>query len=511
MITGDYSAATQARLRALFSARFPGRVSEIEMRALYAASICVVTSTRAACFSLPVIEAAAAQSPAVVSDIPAHRALVSDPALRFAPDDADRLAAILERLVQDKPYRASVVAQQWPMQQPFSAAAVAGRVWSALTLARPALQRRAKPRLAMITPLPPAKSGVADYSAALAKTLADRVALTLFTAETMKTSAPPRRNFDRMISAIGNSTLHADIYDHALKCGHATICHDARLLDLTAGRGREHAAQLASAEIGRNVTTQEIADWAADEATRQASFLGPLAEAARPLIFHAPQPVALVQKRFGATARHLPLAIYRPFDEPTTPETRQAARAALKLDPERKIIASFGFVSGSKGIDEALLAFALLRETVNCELLFVGEIQDGAARFQKLARSLGIADAVRFGGSFVSESDYRLHLRAMDGALQLRRAGTGHISGALQDCIAAGLPAVASRDLAENLQAPRYIHRVSDELDPKEIAQALAAMLYASGRHKHETERADYCATYSMARYADSLLEILEI
>jgi glycosyltransferase involved in cell wall biosynthesis len=389
--------------------------------------------------------------------------------------------------------------------------AVADKVSPGLRAAPPALRRKAKPRLAMITPLPPTKSGVADYSAALAKTLAAQVELTLFTDETVKSSAPLSRDFDRVISAIGNSTLHADIYDHALKSGHAAICHDARLLDLTAGLSPEHAANLASAEIGRRVTPQEIDDWAADEGIREASFLGPLAQAARPLIFHAPHPVELVQQRFSTTARHLPLAIYRPFDAPVTPAAKQAARAALKLNPAQKIIASFGFVSASKGIDEALHAFALLRETVDCELLFVGELKEGADRFTVLARQLGIADAVRFSGGFLSEAEYRLHLLAMDGALQLRRAGAGQISGALQDCIAAGLPTVASHDLAENLQAPSYVHRVSDQFDPQEIAQALAGMLDAAGRHKHEAERTDYCATHSMAHYVNSLLEILEI
>jgi glycosyltransferase involved in cell wall biosynthesis len=219
----------------------------------------------------------------------------------------------------------------------------------------------------------------------------------------------------------------------------------------------------------------------------------------------------LVQERFGATARYLPLAIYRPFDAAITPASKAAARAALKLDPTQKIIGSFGFVSANKGIDEALRAFALLRERVNCQLLFVGELEVGPTRFQALAKHLGIADAVRFSSAFVSESEYRLHLLAVDGALQLRRTGAGQISGAVQDCIAAGLPAVASRDLAENLQAPGYIRRVSDQLNPREIAQALAEMLDSAARHDREHERADYCATHSMARYATSLLEILEI
>jgi glycosyltransferase involved in cell wall biosynthesis len=150
VIAGAYSPTTQARLQELFPAMFPGQVTEIDMRALYAAAICVVTPSRAAGFSLPVIEAAAAQTPAVVSDIAAHRALITDPAMRFAPDDADRLTEILERLVQDKSYRASVVAQQWPVWQSFSGATVAGKVWSALKPAQPAPRRKAKPRLATI-------------------------------------------------------------------------------------------------------------------------------------------------------------------------------------------------------------------------------------------------------------------------------------------------------------------------------------------------------------------------
>lgn len=515
VVTGAYAAATQERLRAIFPVTFPGRISELEIRALYARALCVVTPSRAEGFSLPVIEAMAASTPAVVSDIPAHRSLVTDPALRFAPDDAGRLTGILERLALDKAYRLAVTVQQWPVWKSYSGAAVAKRVWSALTLATPALHRHARPRLAMLTPLPPVKSGVADYSASLAKSLAARTELTLFTENSVQTAAFLNNKFDRVISTIGNSTLHAAIYDHALKWGSAAICHDSRLLGLTAGFGLPHAASLASAEIGRPVTTNEIILWSQDEARREASFLGPLAQAARPLIFHAPQPVELVQTRFGATARHLPLAIYRTFTAPVTREAKAAARTALKLDPQQKIIASFGFVSANKSIDEALRAFALLRATVSCQLLFVGEVAKGETRFQELAQQLGIAASVRFGDRFVPEWEYRQYLLAADAALQLRGAGTGtgtgHISGALQDCIAAGLPTVASRDLADNLQAPSYVHRVSDQLNPGEIARAMAEILDAAPLAKHEPERADYCETHSMARYTEALLDILEV
>ena len=205
----------------------PGHQSE--MRALYAAAICVVTPSRAASFSLPVVEATAAQAPAVVSDIPAHRALITDPALRFAPNDADRLATILERLVQDNSYRASVVSAAMARL-----AAIFRRGGGAQSLVRAdtgpagAAPQMSKPRLAMITPLPPAKSGVADYSAALAKTLAGTRGAHLVhrrECEGQRPAEPQLRPGDQR-----DRQLHA-AYRHLQSCaemGHAAICHDAQ-------------------------------------------------------------------------------------------------------------------------------------------------------------------------------------------------------------------------------------------------------------------------------------------
>ncbi len=89
--------------------------------------------------------------------------------------------------------------------------------------------------------------------------------------------------------------------------------------------------------------------------------------------------------------------------------------------------------------------------------------------------------------------------------LQLRVGQTGGISAALQDCIGTGLPSVASRDLAENINAPAYVARVADAPDSQEIAAALAKLL--SAPRDTETARTAYCAAHSMAAYARLLLE----
>jgi len=505
VITGHYTAATIENYRAITAVELPGRVTDEDMRALYGAAICVVTPSRAEGFSLPVIEAAAAKTPAIVSDIPAHRALIPDETCRFAPDDEAALTRILDSIVQNPARREAIIAAQSGLAAAFTPAAIAAKIWRALLPPAPAIARRAKPRIALISPLPPDKSGVADYSMALAAALRARAAVTLCPGPHTAPLPYLSGKFDRVVAAIGNGPLHADIHALATRHGAAVICHDHRLLGLATHQGLAAAAAWASQELGRKVSEAEITDWAADENTRAASFLGPLAGTARPLIFHAQAPVALVRQRFGATARHLPFAIYRPFAGAITPERRAAARAALGYAPGQKIIASFGFITPHKGLAVLLRAFARLPETAR--LVLVGEISAEASALASRASELGITARVTLGAGYMPEAQYRAHLLAADVAIQLREGGPGNISGALQDCIAAGLPSVANTDLAENLSAPSYVTRISDALDEAEIAAALQA----AGPQDTEAERAAYGAAFSMDRYADALLRVLEL
>jgi glycosyltransferase involved in cell wall biosynthesis len=493
------------KYRAITAVALPGRVSDDEMRALYEAAICVVTPSRAEGFSLPVIEAAAAGTPAIVSDIPAHRALIPDDTCRFAPDEEAALARILESLVQTPVRRDAIIGAQAGLAAAFTPAAIAAKIWGALLQPSPAIARRAKPRIALISPLPPDKSGVADYSMALAAALRGRAAVTLFPGPHTSPLPYLSGKFDRVVAAIGNGPLHADIHALSTQHGAAVICHDHRLLGLATSQGLAASRSWASQELGREVNEAEIAAWAADENRRAASFLGPLARTARPLIFHAQAPVELVRQRFGAEARHLPFAIYRPFAGAITPHRRAAARAALGYRPGQKIIASFGFITPHKGLAVLLRAFARLPETAR--LVLVGEISAEASALASRASELGITARVTLGAGYMPEAQYRAHLLAADVAIQLREGGPGNISGALQDCIAAGLPSVANADLAQNLNAPSYVTRISDALDEAEIAAALAA----AGPQDTETARRAYCAACSMDRYAEQLLRVLEL
>jgi hypothetical protein len=354
-----------------------------------------------------------------------------------------------------------------------------------------------RPRIAMITPLPPARSGVADYSAATAAALEKRVELTLIRPSEAAAFPHLARRFDRVVSVMGNSAYHSRIYDFHSRYGGAVICHDARLLHFYAEKfGAAAAAAMASRELGRKVTEAEILAWHDDETGREAMCLGDLPEAADPFICHAKAAAALVTSRRKTPAVYLPFAIYRPWNMAAlTASQKLAARERLGIGRREKIVVTFGFVNAAKAVAETVAAMALLQG--QARLIWVGEAH----------MALPVAQNVTFLNEFTPEQTYRDYLLAADCGLQLRIGGPGNISGALQDCIAAGLPSVASADLAESLEAPPYVHRVSDALNPREIADALSVLL--TWKTDTQEERAAYAAAHDMDGYAEGLCKIL--
>src|SRR6516225_4327987 len=93
-------------------------------------------------------------------------------------------------------------------------------------------------RLAFFSPLPPARSGIADYSEALLESLKPLAEVEVFSGAHV--SFDPAR-FDIAVYHVGNNGYHGFVYETALRHSGVVVMHESNLhhliADLTIKRG----------------------------------------------------------------------------------------------------------------------------------------------------------------------------------------------------------------------------------------------------------------------------------
>jgi glycosyltransferase involved in cell wall biosynthesis len=536
VITGNYSPERKDEFRNISESlggvphltQMPGHVSDADLVDLYRDAICVVAPSRAEGFDLAVVEAMAIGAPVLASDIPAHCELVQDASCRFEPDDHVRLSGLIAAIAAAPELRGHIVADQassWPR---YRAAAVADRFWNAIKVrlsasGKPAIQRRRRPRLALLSPLPPDHSGVADYTAATCAELGRMTELHVFSetaapaavagaATVRPLSAIPSisAHFDGVVNVIGNSArFHRRIFDQLLRYGGACIAHDSRMLGFYRHIGMERATGLASKELGRPVGPTEIDGWLADEASLEALHLGEIIVAADPMVVHSPVTARVLRERYGIAPVVLPFCIYRSWRDGQL-AGRDAARRRLALPDDEVVIATFGSVGRTKAPLECISALEILRGWgIDASLHFVGADAEEHT-LDRTARELDLSDKVKFIHGYVTEEVYRDYLVAADLGVQLRMTYFGSLSGALLDCVGAGLPTVTNDSLAEAMGAPAYVRSVPDKISPLLVAQALAELLdQGLAKSRPEAARKAFSDERSFRIYAMRLCEAL--
>ena len=542
VVFGTYSSEARSALRAQFSQaggpasclQFPGHLTDAELQDLYRRALVTIVPSFAEGFSIPIIESAVSRTPVLVSDVGAHPELVRNAARRFDPDRPDQLQKMLERLAADQVEWEEAQREQENIWKPYSVEEVGKRFIRGVldrpvATAAPRVRRAVRPRIAVLTPMPPAESGVADFSAATLKPLAQFAELHLFT-DTKNVrpvtgffSQMPVRaaglqlgRFDRMISVIGNSDHHTSIFHHLLQYGGAAIAHDARMINFYMGvLGLQKALTVARSEYDEDCSAADLQKWLLNQRELPILFLSEVARSAAPLIVHSAVTAKAITKQYRVQPKQLPFAQYRRLpSDLLSPNTRSSIRRRIGWSPRDIVICSFGFVSDDKAPDEIIWALRLLLDWgVSARLVFCGFAHPGTAeRLRKLAGDIGVLDRLQLFDTVVSESDYVSHLVATDLAVQLRTYFMGGLSGGLGDCIAAAVPTVANEHLAEAMEAPSYVVRTSDHLSPVLIAEALLDLIPSAHYKARPLDEADlFRASHSPEKYVDHLLNALDL
>lgn len=224
------------------------------------------------------------------------------------------------------------------------------------------------------SPLPPARSGVADHSAELLRALEDHPEVSL---GAVKVSA---HDADVPLYHLGNNPLHREIYRQALEKPGIAVLHDAVLHHFFLG-GENEQAYVAEFVYNYGHWSKDLAQelWrrrarsAADPEYFRYPMIKRVVERSHAVIVHNPRAAAVVQEHVrGTTVHEIPLLFTPPADLPPASEVIRW-RARLGIPAHVFLVGVFGHLRESKRLLALLRAFRRARKSADMFLLVAGD------------------------------------------------------------------------------------------------------------------------------------------
>ena len=441
-----------------------GYISDGELRALYGMCRLFLFPSLYEGLGLPVLEALRCGAPVVASnraaipEVVGPFAYLADPACPESISQAMQTA--LEEPREERREERIAFAKQFSWEK--TAVVACRALESAHPRKRCAGHRR---RLAWVSPLPPAVSGIADYSAELLEELRNH-----FEIELVIDPAEPAvggeiaqqhlvltkdefgqrhqaRPYDLFVYQVGNSHRHVFMLDLMQRHRGLAVVHDFYLGGLVLpamqsgmwpGTLAQELAWEGDCQSAKLLRTGKISGaMVLDQAPLNRRILG-LANA---VIVHSAWTWQRVKRIVDVPVAHVPLAVPQPSLQSMAEE-----RTRLGLAADDYLIATLGFVGPAKRIPSLLQAVSKLPATIRQKslILIVGyATEQQQAELQGLAKDLGIGGRVQFTGR-VTLDDFAAYARAANVCVQLRYPTRGETSAALLRELAAGAACVIS-------------------------------------------------------------------
>ena len=324
-------------------------------------------------------------------------------------------------------------------------------------------------RLDYVSPLPPVRSGIADYSRDLVPALAEHCDLRIIAVPGQEISEDIRGKYSPVgahelgaggrlpFYQMGNNPYHEEVQKLALASPGVVTLHDVvlhhLLIEATLAKGDfEGYARRLSEDHG----------WIG-ELVAKARYWGELSSAA---MFGLPVHRTLVRRQRGVlvhsqwaeeqvleenpdlAVRVVPMGI--PLPAPVDPEAARAFRSSRGLPPDCPLLGSFGFQTPIKRTVVVIQALAK-PGLEDAHLLIAGEV---SPQLELAAEAIerGVSDRVHITG-FLSYDEFEAAITACDLCINLRYPTAGETSASLLRVLALGRPAVVS-DYAQFRELP---------------------------------------------------------
>lgn len=521
----------------------PGYVSTRDLVMLYQLCELFVFPSYHEGFGLPVLEAMACGAAVIGAHASSIPEVIGRQDALFDPRDVDAIAAKLAHVLQAPGLRTELArhgvrrAQEFGWDRCARAALAAMRARHHERTTRPAALAAActqLPRLAFVSPLPPERSGIADYSAELLPALARYYRIEVITDQSEITDpwislhAPVRSvdwfrshadRYDRVLYHLGNSLFHGHMFDLLEHTPGTVVLHDFYLSGIASHLewaskipGFWTRALYASHGYPALMRRERAAD--PELVLEQYPCNADVLEHADGIIVHSRFSTALADQWYGAGTSSDWSVI--PLLRATPPNigNRSAARELLGIAPGEMLVCCFGILGPLKLNHVILDAWLALPPNLarKARLVFVGASHDprydaelkATIAAHENGRTVSVTD-------YVEQTTYRSYLAAADIGIQLRSSSRGETSAAVLDCLANAIPTIVNAHGSMAELPADVVLQLSDEVTAPAVGQALASLLADAGRRKDLGNRAlAYCKDHLdpdriAARYRDAI------
>jgi len=498
-----------------------GYVSDDDLLSLYNLTSLFVFPSLQEGFGLPALEAMQCGVPVIGSDSSSIPEVIGRSDALFDPTRVDQISAKMAQVLSDSAFAATLAAHGLEHAKQFSWDASAKRAIDAFEAqhARSASQRQQavavqaalpgpRPRLAYISPLPPERSGIADYSADLLPELARYYDVEVILEQASMTEPWVAANFrqrsaawfdanadqyDRILYHFGNSAFHQHMFALLERHPGVVVLHDFFMSGIThyaAGASPYPNAYARALYLSHGYHAMlDERRLGLEASIYQYPCNRAVLDHAAGMIVHSHHSKQLAEHWYGAGSAAdwamIPLLRMLPGEI-----DKASARRKLGIPEGQFLVCSFGMLALTKCNDKIVEAWlnSELGSDPQAKLVFVGE--NDVLQFGKdlEARIHGHASIEITG--FATQEMYRLYLAAADAAVQLRTRSRGETSATVLDCLAFRLPTVINAHGSAAEVPDEVALKLPDQFSEAQLASALLRLRHEPLLASQLSERA---------------------
>jgi glycosyltransferase involved in cell wall biosynthesis len=417
-------------------------------------------------FGLPVLEALACGLPIVTTMCSSIPEIVGDLAHYCSSDDSQDMAFALKKALQESANR-NIRQQEYIRRAKEFTWAKTGasyfKLFNNTLLALDSSTKLQRYKIAYVTPWPPQRSGIANYSFEIVRYLKEYVDITLYfqdpeesksdsfglEIEDISLLSQKIEKYDCVIYHIGNNKhFHQKIYQMAWQYPGIIVVHDFNihpfLADSFLGKKDEHLYADALIE-------------GYDE-DGKSSYASVKSDDFHPEIWRFPMSHALARKSIASIVHskwvkkqfqeidNVFVVPHGSIDNKTVDSNSniKILKKHFNIPPDKFVISTFGFVNALKRVPQILEAIKVLIELGYPIIFFIGgELIDRSLKIEEKIQSLGISDNVVISG-YLSDIYFDNCIKMSDVIINLRYPSLGESSGALMKALSYGKACIVS-------------------------------------------------------------------